>query len=534
MKKLLIPGLVLLTIGAAVGYGIARIQTVPNAPELSSDPKVLYWVAPMDPSYRRDAPGKSPMGMDLVPVYEESPAEPEILYWVAPMDPDYRRDKPGKSPMGMDLVPVYKQADETHAGISIQPSMVNNLGVRTYRASKRPLWRKIEATGSIGFDETRISHIHLRTNGWIKTLNVNSEGDPVFQGDVLFTLYSPDLINAQKEFLQASERADHRLVRGAEDKLRALGLSEANIRELKTARRVTENLSFMAPQDGIVAQLNVREGMFVQPDLAIMSLANLESVWLLADVFESQVDAVAVGQAAEARLRYLPGVVFNGQVDYVYPVLDPQTRTLRVRLRFENSEGLLKPNMYARVSIFGTLQPQALTIPREALIRGAERDRVVIARGDGSFTVNEVLTGMESGDWIEIISGLETGDDVVISGQFLLDSEASLAGSVHRLESLPEKNEGLQSVRVFASGKIEAIETDRGRIRVSHGPIEDLGWPPMTMEFPVEETVDLNNLSVGQFVQFTLRQRLAGEFVIEHASVAKRSDSSRDSGHIHD
>jgi Cu(I)/Ag(I) efflux system membrane fusion protein len=534
MKKPLIYGLALLSVGAAIGYGVARIQTVSSAPESSSDPIVMYWVAPMDPGYRRNAPGKSPMGMDLVPVYADSPEEPRILYWVAPMDPDYRREKPGKSPMGMDLIPVYENTDDGHSGISIQPGMINNLGVRTDQASTRPLWRKVEATGSIGFDETRISHIHLRTDGWIKSLNVSSAGDPVKKGDVLFTLYSPELINAQKEYLQASERGDQRLIRGAEDKLRALGLSEDNILELDTSRQVTEHLRFMAPQDGIVTQLNVREGMFVQPDLAIMSLANLDTVWLLADVFESQVDAVAIGQAAEARLRYLPGVVFNGQVDYVYPVLDPKTRTLRVRLKFENSEALLKPNMYARVSIFGTLQPQALTVPREALIRGAERDRVVIAREDGRFTVNEVLTGMESGDWIEILSGLEAGDEVVVSGQFLLDSEASLAGAIHRLESVPEKSEGLQPLRAFASGKIEAIEAARSRIRVSHGPIEDLGWPPMTMEFPVEDKVNLNDFSVGQFVQFTLRQRQAGEFVIEHAAVTRRSDSSMNPEHSHD
>ncbi|NIP19382.1 MAG: HlyD family efflux transporter periplasmic adaptor subunit, partial [Xanthomonadales bacterium] len=243
------------------------------------------------------------------------------------MDPNYRRDEPGKSPMGMDLVPVY--ADEASSGdaVTISPSVENNLGVRVQAATMRPLWRRIEATGYVGFDETRITHINLRTQGWIVNLAVDAEGERVTQGDLLFELYSPELVNAQKEFVQAHQRGDARLRRGAQEKLRALGMIQAEIDTLQRSGEASENVKVVAPQDGIIAALGVREGMYVQPNTPIMSLADLSSVWLQAEIFESQAEWVAAGQAAEARLDYMPGSIFSGQVDYVYPVLDPSTRT---------------------------------------------------------------------------------------------------------------------------------------------------------------------------------------------------------------
>jgi len=445
-----------------------------------------------------------------------APAEREVLYWVAPMDPNFRRDKPGKSPMGMDLVPVYadEETDSAEDGIRISPAVENNLGVRTDVATVRPMWRKIEATGYVSFDESRISHIHLRTQGWVVRLNTKAEGDRVAAGDVLFELYSPELLNAQKEFLQALQRGDERLRRGGEEKLRALGMIRSEIDALAASGRALENIRVVAPQDGVVTELNVREGMYVQPNMTVMILADLSSVWMQAEIFESQADWVAAGQAAEARLDYLPGQVFTGQVDYVYPVLDPKSRTLRVRLRFDNPDERLKPNMYAQVSVFGKLQPAALSIPREALIRAPGRDRVVLALGEGRFHVHEVLTGMESGDWVEIIAGVEEGDRVVTSAQFLIDSEASLSGSVRRLESVPETPAERLAENVFASGRVDAVEPQQRRLRVSHGPIEALAWPSMTMEFEVDRGVSLEGISPGQDIRFALRQEHAGHWVI--------------------
>jgi Cu(I)/Ag(I) efflux system membrane fusion protein len=440
--------------------------------------------------------------------------EHEVLYWVAPMDPNYRRDKPGKSPMGMDLVPVYADEAPAENGVRIDPGVEHNLGVRTADAAYRPLWRKIEATGYVGFDETLISRVSLRTEGWIARLAVNAEGERVARGDLLFELYSPELVNAQKEYLQARQRGDTRLQRAADEKLQALGLVRADIDRLSSSGKASERIQVLAPRDGIVFALNVREGMFVEPNTTALSLADLSSVWLQAEIFESQAEWVAAGQAAEARLDYLPGQVFSGQVDYVYPVLDPTTRTLRVRLRFDNQDERLKPNMYAQVSIFGKLQPNALSIPREAVIRAPGRDRVVVALGEGRFSVHEVMTGMESGDWVEILAGIQEGDRVVTSAQYLIDSEASLAGSLMRLGTVPDSTGPRPAGLVFGSGKVDAVDARSRRLRVSHGPIEALAWPSMTMEFDVDRDVDLDGLAPGQDIRFALRQEQAGHWVI--------------------
>jgi Cu(I)/Ag(I) efflux system membrane fusion protein len=245
-----------------------------------------------------------------------------------------------------------------------------------------------------------------------------------------------------------------------------------------------------------------------------MSLADLSSVWLRAEVFESQADWVTQSQAAEARLNYLPGEVFSGRVDYVYPVLDPKTRTLQVRLRFDNPGERMKPNMYARVTIFGKSHPGALSIPREALIRGQEVDRVVVALGDGAFTVYEVMSGIESGDWVEIIAGLEVGDEVVTSAQFLIDSEASLAGSIRRLDALSMTDNKNDRQMVYGNGVVEALDSKARRIRISHGPIEALGWVPMTMEFDVLPGSDLETIIIGQSIHFSLSQSDVGDYVI--------------------
>jgi len=453
-------------------------------------------------------------GKGSVGVSTSAPTEREILYWVAPMDPNFRRDKPGKSPMGMDLVPVY--ADEAVAGdgVTINPAVVNNLGVRTEKAQRRPLWRRIEATGYVGFDETRISHINTRVAGWIGRLRVSAEGERVRRGDLLFELYSPELVNAQKEYLQVFQRGDARLLRGAEEKLRALGMIPSEIEKLKQSGSASENIKIVAPQDGIVATLGVREGMYIQPNTSIMSLADLSSVWLQAEVFESQAEWVAAGQAAEARLDYIRGAEFSGQVDYVYPVLDPVTRTLRVRLRFDNPDEQLKPNMYARVSIYGKLKPEALSVPREALIPAPGRDRVVVALGDGNFRVHEVLTGLESGAYVEILAGLEEGASVVTSSQFLIDSEASLAGSIQRLEAVGAAAEERVIGPVYASGWVEQVDRNARRVRISHGPIEALGWPGMVMVFDARPQVDLGRIEAGQGIRFALEQEQAGHYVL--------------------
>lgn len=360
---------------------------------------------------------------------------PEILYWVAPMDPNYRRDKPGKSPMGMDLIPVYAESSGKGDGsISIAPEVVQNLGVRTAVAERSQLWRGIDTVGYVDYDESLVSHIHLRTEGWIENLAVQSEGERVAQGQHLFDLYSPELVNAQQEFLQALKLDNTGMQQASRDRLAALGVSAGQIQALQKTRQVQQRVAVFAPQDGVVSTLPVRDGMFVKPADRVMSLADLSQVWLLAEVFERQADWVKVGQDADVLLPYQPGTQLQGRVEYIYPGLDPKARTLKVRLRFPNPDETLKPNMYANVKIYGGPRNDIVVIPLEALIRTGREERVVIDLGDGHFASRKVQAGMESGDWVEIVSGIEPGDKVVTSGQFLIDSEASLKASMQRMQ----------------------------------------------------------------------------------------------------
>ncbi len=363
----------------------------------------------------------------------------DVLYWVAPMDPNYRRDKPGKSPMGMDLIPFYADSDGGSGSVvSISPAVVQNLGVRTARAELTQLWRGIDTVGYVDYDESKVSHIHLRTEGWIEKLAVGSEGERVKKGDFLFYVYSPKLVNAQEELVTALATGNKGLIKATKERLNALGISGVQIKKLAQDRKVKQRISIYAPQDGVVSELPVREGMFVKPAQKVMTLGDLSSVWLLAEVFERQSEWVEVGQSADVSLSYVPGKTWHGKVEYIYPSLDPKTRTLKVRLRFENPGEKLKPNMYANVKIFGGAKENTIVIPLEGLIRTGREQRVIIALGEGKFEARDVKAGIESGNFVEILEGLNEGDNIVISGQFLIDSEASMRASLNRM-SVPDK-----------------------------------------------------------------------------------------------
>ena len=365
---------------------------------------------------------------------DAAPKERTVLYWKAPMDPNYRRDEPGKSPMGMDLVPVYaSDSDEDASIVSIDPRVVNNLGVRTAAAQHSVLSRRIETVGYVGYDEDTLRHIHMRVDGWIESLAITATGDAVTKGQTLFELYSPTLVNAEEEYLTALRSSNTRLQQASRARLTALGVPASEITRLENSRKVSQRLTVSAQRDGFVANLEVREGVFVTPSMEIMSIATLDRVWVLAEVFERQAAWIQPGQLAEVELEYLPGKRLQGTVDYVYPELDPKTRTLKVRMRFDNEAELLRPNMFARVIIHGTETPAVVHVPRAALIRGGAVDRVVLALGDGKFRSQPVRIGIESGDRIEIRSGISAGDLVVTSGQFLIDSESNIEAALARM-----------------------------------------------------------------------------------------------------
>lgn len=363
-------------------------------------------------------------------------AQREVLYWVAPMDPNFRRDEPGKSPMGMDLVPVYADAAGSAPGVvSIDPTMVNNLGVRTAVVERGTLPRIIETVGYIGYDEDTLQHVHTRVDGWIEKLATTATGDPVSKGQLLFELYSPTLVNAQQEYLAALASKNTILRNASRDRLLALGVTSQDIQRLERDREANQRVRVYAQSDGVIAHLGVREGIFVTPATEVMSVARLDRVWVLAEVFERQSAWVEPGQTATVELDYLPGRLLTGTVDYVYPELDPKTRTLKVRLRFDNESETLRPNMFARVVINGSPIANITHVPRSAVIRGGSSSRVVVDAGDGRFQSREVSIGIESGDRVAIRSGLAEGERVVTSAQFLIDSESNIDTALERLES---------------------------------------------------------------------------------------------------
>ena len=364
----------------------------------------------------------------------------EVLYWVAPMDSNYRRDEPGKSPMGMDLVPVYADEVDNQPGVvKIDPTVVNNLGVRTVTAERSDLARRIKTVGYVTYDEDTVQHVHTRVDGWIEKLVTKASGDPVEQGQLLFELYSPTLVNAQEEFLTATRSGNQTLLKASRDRLDALGVSRSEIARLERERTVNQRVRVYAESDGVIANLGVREGIYITPASEVMSIAELDRVWVIAEVFESQSSWVKPGQPASVELDYLPGTVLEGTVDYVYPELDPKTRTLKVRLRFDNAGELLRPNMFASVQIEAEGFGRVVHVPREAVIRGGSMDRVVVALGDGRFKSQPVRLGIESGDRIAIRSGLRAGESIVVSGQFLIDSESNIESALARMGDAGEE-----------------------------------------------------------------------------------------------
>ena len=438
-----------------------------------------------------------------------SPVEEQVpVRYRHPMNPTIFSPVPAKDNMGMDYIPVYEDDDPDESTVvRIAPAVVNNLGVRTEQVTRGELSRRIDTVGYIGYDERKISHVHVRTAGWVENLRAQATGDRVRKGALLFEFYSPDLVNAQREYLQASRLDQPQVLPASKERLLALGIPSVHIKRLDDSRSARQRVPVYAPQDGIVARLDIREGMYIKPESELLTLANPASVWVLVDVFERQADWVAVGQKAQVRLPYLPGEIWAGEVEYIYPDLDPKTRTLKVRLRFDNPGERLKINMYANVTIHSSPRENALSVPTDALIRSGDTQRVIVAKGDGRFEPVEVQSGIESGDRIEILAGLENGDTVVVSGQFLIDSEANLRAGLRRLTE-PSASE------VWGEGVVGEVNANERTAKLSHGPIAALGWPAMTMDFRLAESIDADLLRPGAKVRFALEQSPAGYVIV--------------------
>ena len=387
------------------------------------------------------------------------PGGAQPLYWKAPMDPTYVRQEPGKSPMGMDLVPECSSGEGAGAettGIRVDPSIAQSIGVRTRPVERRDLARKIRTVGRVDYDERLVAHVHTKIQGWVEKLRVEYEGEMVEPGQPLLEIYSPKLVSTQEELLvaqsyrEATGKSSFRdvseggeaLFEATRRRLELWDVPERDVERLLSSGTVQKTLRLYAPSGGVVTHLMVREGMEVSPNDNLYTIADLSRVWLYADIYEYELPWVTVGQRGIVELSYLPGVTFESVVTYVYPFLDPKTRTARVRLELPNPDLLLKPNMFANVTIETETRPGVLAVPEEAVIRSGTRSLAVVALGGGRFVPREVVIGVDSGDgWLEVVRGLEDGERVVTSGQFLIDSESKLQEAVQKLLAASEPTE---------------------------------------------------------------------------------------------
>lgn len=440
-----------------------------------------------------------------------------ILYWVAPMDSNFRRDKPGKSPMGMDLVPVYADEGDLPEGtVEIDPRMIQNLGVRSETVRYGRLDREIETVGYVEYDENALQHIHTRVDGWVEKLAVKAEGDPVRKDETLFEIYSRTLVNAQQEYLLAKSSRQAPLIGASQERLISLGMTAAEILELDKTQNVNQRVKVIANTDGVVAMLGIREGVYVTPATHVMSIADLERVWILAEVMERYVDAIAVGQKVVFEAHAKPGRTFAGQVEYIYPDLEPQTRSLKVRIGYAVEEDVFRPNMFARVNIIVSGENDVIHVPTSAVIRGGASDRVVLDLGDGRFKSTPVLVGYESGNYTEILRGLNERDRVVVSGQFLIDSESNIDTALARFQQDPSD----ESMREEVGAEILDLNLSSGTLRVKHEPVDVWGWPAMTMEIAVADASLLQQVSAGDHVRLEIEKRAKGDIQITAISEA--------------
>jgi len=372
------------------------------------------------------------------------------LFYRSPMNPAITSPTPAKDGMGMDYIPVYA-ADRVSAGpagtVLIDPVTLQNIGVRTGYVEQKAISHTIRAPGRITYDESLLTKVNARTEGWVEKVFVTRTGAFVKADTILLDLYSPQLVSSQQEYLlalqawEAQKNSPYPDIRkGAEDlknlarrRLELLAVPEHQIRELEETREISETLHIHSPAPGTILKIGVQEGQHITPSTDLYHLADLSRVWVIADVFEHEVPWLEEGARAIMRIDSLPGESFHGTVDYVYPFLNPETRTARVRLVFENPDLRLKPDSFATVTIEGARRQQALVVPNQAIIRTGIRNTVFVVKGEGRFEPREVDLGVITDDGIEILSGLKVGEEVVTSGQFLLDSESKLNEAIARM-----------------------------------------------------------------------------------------------------
>lgn len=454
------------------------------------------------------------------PAASTASGEKKVLYWYDPMVPNTRFDKPGKSPfMDMQLVPMYDEPANDRAAVTVDSRTRQNLGIRTALVTSGDVAQRVEGVGYVEPDQQRIAVIQTRAQGWVERLGVTAVNDSVRKGQVLMEVYSPDLVAAQAEYLLAARHDDgsqaQLLVEAARNKLALLGLPRARIDTLRRTQKITRRIAYYAPIDGVVSELNVRTGSQVGLGMTAMSLTDLASVWVVAEIPEAQASRLRPGTTVTAKFAAYPQREFRGSIEYVYPQVSQASRTVRSRTRFTNPSGLLKPGMYANVTLSDPAPAQATLVPSEAVIMTGKRKVVILAEPNGAFRPVEVQTGAESGESTQILSGLMPGQRVVTSGQFLLDSESNMRLGLERLDEGAAATDGKQeTVRYTTRGEVKQIDRAAGSITLAHEPVPALKWPSMTMAFSASERALEAEVKPGQRVEFDFKLNDSGSYTV--------------------
>ncbi len=461
-KSKLVIGILMLAIGVGVGYLLPNSGTE-QSNTTGQDKKPLFYRNAMNPAVTSPVPTKDSMGMDYVPVYadsEKKSAKREVLFYRNPMNPDVTSPIPAKDAMGMDYIAVYADNDQSDVSgmVKIDPVVVQNIGVRTALAKRTELGRTIRAVGLVSFNEERMVRIHPKVEGWIEDIRVDKTGEKVDKGDVLLSVYSPKLVSTQQEYLLALSNLSalekspfeqirtgaKELVKSSRERLEFLDVPEHQIRALERTKKIKKSLHIHSPATGTVIKIGARQGQFITPKTEIYMLVDLSEVWVYADIYEYELPWVNLEDKVEMTLASVPGATFTGSVAYIYPYAEAKTRTTKVRMVFKNDARLLRPDMFAEVSIKAAVQKNAIVIPAEAVVRSGAKAQVFVVRGPGKFEPRVVKLGVESDGKVIILKGIKAGDEVVTSAQFLVDSESKLREATSKM---------LDSIKAKASNK---------------------------------------------------------------------------------
>ncbi len=450
MSKFFI-AVVMLAAGAGGGYWYAtQLPGDSVATVAESEPgerKVLFWRNPMNPAITSPVFQQDNMGMDYIPVYaeeEKKPKEREVLFWRNPMNPAITSPVFQQDNMGMDYIPVYADdggdSDEPAGTVKIDPVTVQNIGVRTARAERRSLARQLNALGQVDFNEERLARLHPKTAGWIEQLRVDETGIKVNKGTILLALYSPDLVAAQREYLIALEnwesvrnssagrmkKSTKSLLRSSRERLELFDVPAHQIKELEQSRKIKKQLHIHSPFTGRIMHIGAREGQYITPKDELYLIADLSRIWVNVDIYEDDLPWMKVDDRAEMTVRAVPGRTFHGKITFIHPTMQQKSRTVRVRLEFDNPDLLLKPGMFANVVLHTDAQPNAVVVPSEAIVRSGSHEQLFVVREPGKFEPRQVTLGVSAGGFTQILEGLEAGEEVVTSSQFLIDSESKL------------------------------------------------------------------------------------------------------------